>query len=287
MNKRLQRSVPVLAAALATGCGGGPEAPALTACAAVPGLSIDPAGRALLEPVVISEELELWAKSEPTQGSQALGPDKVAELRSQTRCAVDSVELAGTGQWVVKLTRTQPEVRTDGSFGDPVSQVLEWRAHKRPEGVRVETGLSKALNMRKNAGEARAKGDLKQYASLWGTIDKRYGDPLVAWEVEEAQRLGAEHHLLKSRVVTARFDRVEQNDDPEKPNQAVVVVKNAAKRPLARVDVAFAFQVEGQEQKQTVATGAVEPSSELEVRADIPLTAEGNVVVTVEAVHLP
>ena len=70
-----------------------PEPPALAACLAAPGLSVDAAGLALLEPLLVRDEVEVLRTAQPTAGHALLGDAGLARIRAETREQLDLTDL--------------------------------------------------------------------------------------------------------------------------------------------------------------------------------------------------
>ena len=159
---------------------------AVSACEAVPGLSTDAAGMALLEPLLIETSVTILKEATPTKGQEVLGEAGLAQLRAGTSCTADQIDSAGSGRWAVKLTRTGPSVSADGSIGASVTTSLEWQVAD-TDGGRVEIGLEKANSMRKSATEAAGKGEHRRAASTLRALSKSFADPVLVIDVAQAE----------------------------------------------------------------------------------------------------
>lgn len=240
-----------------------PEPPALAACAAAPGLSVDAAGLALLEPLLVASELEVLRAAPRTAGHALIGDAGVAQIRAGASCTVDSVASAGAGRWAVSLTRTAPTVTADGSLGPPSTATLAWQVVK-GDGLRVETGLKKADAMRRSAATAAGEDDLLRAASTLKTLARTYPDPTLAVDVAVAER------ALEKADYLANLRHVFEGADG---GEVVALFTNEG--PLPLVDVVALAVFEGAEVPATL--GAIGAGETVEYRVPIPDGTEGGV----------
>ena len=268
-------------------CGPAPEEVALKACELGPGLAMDPVGATELAPLLTSEEAGVLSKEVPTLGLEKVGDAGAAQIREASSCEVLSTERAGKGRWAVKLKRMQPLVKRDGTIGQLVEVELDWQVTKTSDGLRVEVGLPTAANARRSAADAESMGDMKRAASIWKSLGKKLGDPLVAVDLGRVQPIVDVGQVSKQIMLV--FDRIEH---PEKgapagaPNRAHAKAINASKRDVAEAEVKFIFTVDGVEEIVSAQAGPIGKGDKVEVIADIPARAEGQVKLDIGAVAL-
>ncbi len=187
----------VLISSLLAACAN-PTPIATEACMALPGLSTDPAGLALLTPLLINAEGELLAAATPTLGLEKVGAEGLAALREKAVCELVAVNNAGSGRWKVELKRSLPTVQADGSLGRTDETALEWQVVDE-DGLRVETGLGVAAEMRASIAGAIAEDDLRRAASTWRALYRSYPDPVLPVDIAVAEAAEA-RAALKRRV---------------------------------------------------------------------------------------
>jgi len=276
---------------------GDPKPVAIATCQAVPGIATDEAGLKLLEPLLTTKEFEVLKAAEPTQGLQVVGSEGLAKLRAQTTCVIDEVNGAGSDRWQVLLTRTQPEVKADGTFGDPVEHKIDWQAVNTSDGVRMETELPTVASMRAKIGAAIEQQDYKRVAGLWRGIAEHYPDPLLAVDVDRASRLYDEQYVFAK--LQASFDRVEDPTEKDAPQVVFGTVRNWTKRGVASVVATFTFTPEPPEVKEgepapeapapvvvEVPGGPIDPDGKIEVHTNVPDGVIGSVKVGVKSLTL-
>lgn len=274
-----------------------PKPVAIAACQAVPGIATDEAGITLLEPLLVPKEIELLKAAKPTLGLEKVGAEGLARLRSETTCVIDEVNGAGSDRWQVLMTRTQPEVKVDGSFGDKVERKIDWQAVDTSDGVRIETSLPTAASMRAKVDEAMVGSDYKRVAGLWRGIAEHHTDPLLVIDVDRASTLYDEQYTLSK--LQAAFDRVEDPADPKGPQIVVGVVRNKSKRALASAVVTFTFTPEVAEVVAgaeplpppapvvvEVDAGHIDAEGKVEVRTNVPDGVVGSVKVETKSITL-
>jgi hypothetical protein len=240
-----------------------PEPPALAACEAAPGLSVDAAGLALLRPLLVADEIAVLEAATQTRGHAQLGDAGLAALRAQTSCTVDTVFSAGSGRWAVTLTRTAPSIGADGSVGDAVTTQLEWQIVK-GDGLRVETGLKRAAAMRKSAEQAVVEDDLLRAASTWKTLARSYPDPVLAVDIAHAEAA-----LEKAEYAGNLRHQFESADD----TQVVALFTNGGPVPLTDVVAYAVFDSSEVEVK----LGAIAANETVEYHVPIPEGVQGGV----------
>ncbi|MCB9764229.1 MAG: hypothetical protein H6739_30940 [Alphaproteobacteria bacterium] len=243
-----------------------PEPIAKAACQAVPGLSVDPEGLALLEPLLTPTEGTLLAQAEPTLGLTAAGPATMAKLRAEASCEVGEVESAGSGRWAVPVTRTAPSITPDGQLGEPETTELSWQVVA-DDGGRVETGLKKAIAMRKSAHEAVEQDDLRRAASTLRALKKSYGDPALAVDIA----------LAEAAFDKREYARKLQNVFVSADDVVVATLTNSGDKALSAVTVAADFETAEGPKRTTAALTDVAAGATVEVRLEIPEGAEGGV----------
>ena len=253
-----------------------PEPAALAACQAVPGLSSDAAGLALLEPLLTTEELVLLREAAPTRGQEVVGSTGLATIRDQTACEVVLTHSAGSGRWAVTLKRTLPTVGPDGTLGSPEEQELEWQVIN-ADGVRVETGLGIATSMRRSIGDAIEKQDYARATSSWKAIQRSYHDPLLSVDIAEAEAF-EEAWRYRSKL----DGWVEKTSDTE----VVIAVENKGDRAVVDAELTITFTVGEGTLLVTAALGPVAAGEIGRVNIAIPEGAAGRVTVKTAGVTL-
>lgn len=239
------------------------------ACKALPGLSVDAAGLAALEPLLIDEEIALLKAAQPTLGQQKLGPDGLAALRAATTCKVlDSASGGRSGWWVVEVNRTTPVVGADGSLGEPAEVILEWEVMDKGRDLRVRTGLEKAVGTLKEIQTAAAEKDYFRAAAVWRALAKSYPDPVLPVDVAWAESRDA------AWVVGKKLEHALLGQDVDA--NVVGETLNPTDTAVADVTVRFVFATDP-ESHADAHTGPIAPGAKAEVRAPIPEGYEGNV----------
>ena len=240
---------------------------AVSACEAVPGLSTDAAGMALLEPLLIATSVAILKDAAPTKGQEALGPDGLAQLRAGTSCTADKIDAAGSGRWAVKLTRTAPTVAADGTLGATETTALEWQVAD-TDGGRVDVGLEKANAMRRSATEAAEKGEHRRAASTLRALSKSFADPALVVDValaEAAQDKAEYDKKLSNTFVAAEGGSVTAS------------FTNSGDRALSGVTVGGDFEAGDGVVTADAEIGDVPAGETVEYKLTIPDSAEGSV----------
>ncbi|MDG1484178.1 MAG: hypothetical protein P8R54_31595 [Myxococcota bacterium] len=253
-----------------------PEAPALAACQAVPGLSTDDAGLAALSPLLVAAEIDLLKAAVPTRGQVVLGSEGLAKLRAQTTCAVTANNSAGSGRWAITLSRTLPTVEADGTLGEPQEQTLEWQVVS-DDGARVETGLGIASSMRGSIDEAVEQEDYARAASSWKAILRTYGDPIIAVDIAEAE--ATEDAWLYRRKIDGWVERVDSAE-------ITIAAKNDGDRDIVGATLTVTFELADGKRPLSALIGAVKAGETGRVTIPIPEDAVGKVLVKTASVQL-
>lgn len=253
-----------------------PEAPALAACQAVPGLSTDDAGLAALSPLLVSAEVDLLKAAAPTRGQEVLGSEGLAQLRAQTTCSIKATNSAGSGRWAVTLSRTLPTVGADGALGESQEQTLEWQVVS-DDGVKVETGLGIASSMRGSIAEAVAQEDYARAASSWKAILRTYGDPVIA--VDSAEADAVEAAWLYRRELDGWVEMVDSAE-------VTIAAKNDGEKDIAGATLTVTFDLADGKRPVTATLGAVKAGETGRVKVAIPEDAVGKVIVKTASVQL-
>jgi len=250
-------------------------APALAACQAVPGLATDALGQSLLQPLVLAEEAELLAAAVPTRGLEIVGAPGLAEIRAQTTCSLVEVNSAGSGQWEVKISRTQPVVSAAGELGALETSELVWHVLSR-DGARVNTGLAVASHMRHSLDEA--GDDLQRVASSWHALQRSYQDPLLSVDIAEAEQALELWRYRKevSTTFTEVLHRV-----------VYLSAKNEGERAIRDAEIEAIFTVAGEPSTVVVSAGALQPGEEVTLQVPIPEGATGTVKLDTQSVAFP
>lgn len=150
--------------------------PAIDLCLAQPGLHQDPTGLALWSPLLVDSELSLIRTAQPTQGSQVLGPDGLAALRTASTCAVERHEHSGE----IHLRRERPKVN---ALGEQVSYTVE-ELHWLLTDGRVQTGVAEALLLRQSAEK---EEDPERSAEAWVRLYGAFPDPSLDVDLSLAE----------------------------------------------------------------------------------------------------
>lgn len=244
-----------------------PAPVAVAACQALPGISAHPSDLALYEPLLTAADVEVLRHAEPTKGLAVFSPEALAELRKRTACTADEVNGAGSGRWAVKLTRTMPELKADGSAGEPVTTSFEWQVSDE-QGGRVDLNLVASTIARDNAAEAIDEEDFKRFASGWRAIAHRWPDPVLVVDVAEAEALDAR---------MAYAGKLEHSFVAAGEGLVQATVQNTGDQAVSGILVDAAFEsAEGKLHSQA-RVGAVAPGETATYVVEIPDGAEGNV----------
>lgn len=239
------------------------------ACKSLPGLSVDPAGLAALEPLLIDEELAILKAAKPTRGQEKVGPEGLAALRAATTCKVlESASGGRSGWWVVEVSRTAPVVSADGVAGEPAETILEWEVLDKGRDLRVRTGLEKAISTRKEADTAADQKDFFRAAAVWRALSKSYPDPVLPVDVAWAEARDA------AWVVGKKLEHALLGQDVDA--NVVGETSNPTETAVADVTVRFIFATDP-ESSAEAHTGPIPAGGKGEARAPIPDGFEGNV----------
>ena len=232
-----------------------PSAVALALCAQSPGLYEDESGQTLLQGWLSADG---WNAASPTLGHTRAGGRDV--LRGAT-CEVTS-EDGGH----ITLSREQPSFSIDGVAGRTTTVALDWTV----DGESVDIGLSDALELRSQADEALAEGNLPVFAGRWESLAASFPDPLLAVDHAEAALVLA--RALYRRKLVPLPQRIEGN-------ALVGFVENRGDRDVTAVTVLAEF--EGVETEVTV--DAVPAGGETSLVVPIPEGQDGGYRLTVTA----
>ncbi len=216
------------------GCTPDPEPVAIEACQTVPTLSVFKEDLAIFQPYLLSHELDLLKSAEPTSGLLAVKSDGLAHLRANATCVVHESRPGGD-RWELRMQRTIPAVQLDGSFGDPIEQDIDWVVVKTPEGLKVESGLQRAVDLRAQAAEAQASRNYSKVLEIWRTIMGVYGDPTLVYDVAYAQDEARLHDYRTKLLLPLKEAKDEQTGELVVPlvNNGPVGVK------MAKIDAVF------------------------------------------------
>jgi len=250
-----------------------PGPAALRTCELSPGLSIDAQGLALLEPLLVLDELAVLRGATPTEGHTLLGDAGLARIRKGTSCELGPVESAGSGRWAVSLTRTGPRVTAAGVLGPPESVELSWQVVS-SDGLRVETGLTRAASMRASAVAAVEEGDLMRAASTLRALARSYPDPTLTIDIalaDAAQEKADYASQLSHVFVSAEGSALS------------APLTNRGTYPLASVTAVAIFEGSSE---VPVELGAVAAGATIEYAVPIPADAVGKVKLETRAYEL-
>jgi len=255
-----------LLAGASTGCTD-PEPVALAACQAVPGLSVDAAGLALLTPLLTDDELAVLRGGEQTRGHARLGDDAWAQIRAGAACEIASVESAGSGRWAVAMRRTAPAVTPAGAIGDAAAVELAWQVVD-VDGGRAEVGLVKAAARWKSAKEAAQKGNLKLAASSLRALANSFPDPMLAVDVAEME--AAEEMAAYQKKLSHTFGAAGAGE-------VTATFTNGGDRPLSEVVAVGFFESAGGPLRSEATMTDVPAGATVEYTLPIPDGADGSV----------
>ena len=237
-----------------------PSPAALAVCEAAPGMYMDEAGLAQIEPLLDPVELALLRQSEPTHGHQLLGASGLAAIRSQTSCTVDNVNRVRPGLWAVALTQRIPSVQADGTPGPLQTHERIWLVVDQ-DGDRVNIGLEVADRMRRSIDEAIAEDDVKRVTATWKAIQGRFPDPALSVDIHDAEQVEEAWYYRRhvvSEVATVRGRRVQ------------IAVENRGEVDINNANVTAYFELSGERQEVSVEVGALAAGQKTRVAVSLP-----------------
>jgi len=190
-----------------TGCAGDdPEALALKACQAMPGLAVDAAALSLTRELVVPTEWAAWKAAPWGRGLERIGPAGYGVIRANSDCRVDVVEPAAEG-WRARVVRGEPVVdphdfSIDKVMGlDLAEQDFFLDIVDTTEGLRVRVGLEAAQGRHAAAEKALAAGRWGEAAGAWLALREDFPDPMLLWDVAEARgRIAVKESLVVTRA---------------------------------------------------------------------------------------
>ena len=168
-----------------------PEIKAVRACDAMPGLSLDSAGLAMTQDIIVDDERALWAEHiAEGPGFERIGLNGYGVIRANLSCRLLSLS---DGKAV--LERDEPDI----SLLTPWESTSVWELPTRrttlnytlentPQGLRVRTGLAEAMDAATQARTLNTGGDAQAAILAWETLHATYPDPMIRFEIEEIQR---------------------------------------------------------------------------------------------------
>lgn len=163
------------------GCSNQDEAAALTVCEAMPALSLDAAGRALVEDLVAEEELEIWKQGEPSDGMLAIGSPAFGVIRANSSCRVDSSQKSPEGLHI-DLIRTEPDVlglRVFDRYELIDQEKVERKLQLTVRDGKVYVGLKRALKEAAAARHLARKGDKNGAEAGFAALYAWFPDPTL------------------------------------------------------------------------------------------------------------
>ena len=89
-------------------CSNSQDGIAVEVCEAVPALTLDAAGRALVMDHVAEEEQRIWKDAEPSPGMRALGTPAFGAIRANSSCELIRNTPSGSNGTHFVLSRTEP-----------------------------------------------------------------------------------------------------------------------------------------------------------------------------------
>jgi hypothetical protein len=154
---------------------------ALTVCEAVPALSLDAAGRALVEDFIAPQERAIWDQSEASIGMRQIGSPAFGVIRANASCRIVGSEKTPQGLRV-DFVRMEPEVlglrvfdRNELIDQDKVERKLSLWVR---EG-RVWVDLQRALKEAAAARELARSGDEKGAEAAFAALYAWFPDPTL------------------------------------------------------------------------------------------------------------
>jgi hypothetical protein len=168
-----------------------PELKAVRACDAMPGLSLDSAGLAMTQDIIVDDERALWAEHiAQGPGFERIGLGGYGVIRANLSCRLVSLE---AGRAV--LERTEPDIsqltpwETTSVWELPTrTTTLNYSLEETPKGIRVRTGLAQAMEAAAKARALNTAGDAPAAVLAWEALQASYPDPMIRFELEEIQR---------------------------------------------------------------------------------------------------
>ena len=163
------------------GCSNKDEATALTVCEAMPALSLDAAGRALVEGLVTEEEYEIWNNGEASDGMRAIGTPAFGVIRANSRCRIESSEKTAQGLRV-HLIRTEPELLGLRVFDrhELIDQEeVERKLHLTVQDGKVSVDLKRALKEAAAARQLSQEGDKSGAEAGFAALYAWFPDPTL------------------------------------------------------------------------------------------------------------
>lgn len=146
---------------------------ALTVCEAVPALSLDAAGRALVGDLISPKEREIWDQSEASVGMRQMGSPAFGVIRANASCRIVGSEKTPQGLRV-DLVRMEPEVlglrvfdRHELIDQDKVERKLSLWVREGHVWVDLQRALKEAAAARDLARSGNKKGAEAAFAALY------------------------------------------------------------------------------------------------------------------------
>jgi hypothetical protein len=142
-------------------------------CEAVPALSLDAAGRALIEDYIAPEERQNWAQATPSPGMRQMGSPAFGVIRANASCKRIGSEQTANGLRV-DFIRTEPEVlgmrvfdRTDLIDQETVERRFSLWVREGRVWVDLQRALKEATAARDLAQSGNASGAEAAFAALY------------------------------------------------------------------------------------------------------------------------
>jgi hypothetical protein len=155
------------------GCSNNDLDAALAVCEAVPALSLDAAGRALIEDFIAPKEREIWDQSEASVGMRQIGSPAFGVIRANASCQIVGSEKTPQGLRV-DFIRKEPEVlglrvfdRHELIDQDKVERKLSLWVREGRVWVDLQRALKEAAAARKLARSGDEKGAEAAFAALY------------------------------------------------------------------------------------------------------------------------
>ncbi len=167
---------------LLSACSGSNAQIALEVCEAVPALSLEAAGRALVMDHMDPEEFRIWNEGEPSPGLLAIGTPGFGAIRANSSCEIQSKEDAGEEGELYRLVRREPDIQGMRVFDR--REVIEQILVDREVSIWVKDGkasvrLQKALQEAAAARQLKRDGQDDQAETAFAALYSWFPDPTL------------------------------------------------------------------------------------------------------------
>ena len=163
------------------GCSNNDLESALTVCEAMPALSLDAAGRALVDGLSAPQELLIWDQAEQSNGMRAMGTPAFGVIRANSSCRVLKTEKTAAGLRV-DLVRTEPDLLSLRVFDR--TELIDQETVERNLSLWVREGrvwveLEKATKAAAEARDLIRKGNHKGAEAAFAALYAWFPDPTL------------------------------------------------------------------------------------------------------------